>query len=331
MTVIVGGYEFSSLTFWNGGVSGATQPTTNNKLVVQSTNTCSAVGPKPSTAFLVGDSLLSSSTQSGSRVVRARREKKVRQYDICISKPELAVDGRVTSRLIESYRDSCGIAYSGSNLFFTQVDAAFRQQLRELRYTYKFETLRVPARYAILLPHHADFLYDTENFRVKPSIAFSSLDLPKLKACTIAELLAQCVQVVVNDVFSALLERDETVKSEDFAEFALSTYCRESDRPILFGVDIVRDNSVSPPWLKARVRKLADDDLLVLGKTSWKQQFVQSRSAAVAAGESIMSEIRNTCKTLVGTNVSQNYVGGEITSGWADSFGGFRLGTPVGW
>jgi|GEM_PF-2118616 len=340
MTVIVAGYEFSSMTYIDFSQPFDDDPETGstplqsrskiaNPLVIQAKNACLASGPKPINAFLIGDSVLSSKTTHGSRIVRARKEMKVRDYEIRIGKPDLTVDGRIGQRVIESYTDSCGLAYSGDNLFFTSVESKFSKEMRALRYTYRYSEQENGGKYAISLPYESD-AYDADSFRFDSSITFASVLLPKLKACIVAELLAKCTQDVIDDIFGEKLNRGENIEKKDFTEFALTVYCRSSDRPVLFHVDIVSDLSVSPPWLKVRTRKIADDDLLVLGQKSWKSNFVQSRSNAVSGRSSIQSALIGTCGSLVSAAASGNYVGGEIVSGTTDSYG-FRNGSSSIW
>lgn len=277
---------------------------------------------KPTKAFLLADSLLSRAANGGRQAVADEAEKLL-EVEISLSIPEFFPHGYPSGRFTNLRKTSCGVAYSGSPHMWQFTLERFREEMRNLHYTWAGSDYGVPGHYAICRSRDPKDMAFAKG-RFDESIDFDSSELPPLKGAFVADVFASCFDEALMDHFPKEYDNEgQPVSFEIPIEFFLQVYCEKDKAPKIYRFGWEVDRGQFPMGYKSVHAEVQFDEVAVLGQVSWHPKLVQVRQQAIAASQSVQSAVEQALISLIDVNAPANYVGGRLRAGTL-SYRGFE-------
>lgn len=270
--------------------------------------------------FMVGDTLLSqynAETRNRDRLIETY--KKIREIPVRVWVPHFDAEGYFNTYR-EAFTSTCVIAFAGSALTFNHMLNGIQEHLSQLRYTFTDRTYQIVKHCSpksIRRNHVETWAND---------IVFECQNLPKLSASFQMEVISHVITRALKDV-SAHRLLDQNTFAAIRCEMAVSLFCWEKDRHELYHVQVVLDMNELPCKASHLVRKLNNEEIVVLGQTSLQNEAeiaVNDASLAVEAAERVITpsnrghEVVRRAKEFVHKHIqadianNSNYIGGHL-------------------
>ena len=245
---------------------------------------------KPTKAFLLADSLLSRDADGGRQAVADEAEKLL-EVEISLSIPDFSPHGYPSGGFTHLRKTSCGVAYSGSPHMWQFTVERFREEMRNLHYTWAGSDYGVPGHYAICKSSDPEDMAFAEG-TFDESIDFDSRELPPLDGAFVADVFASCFDAALMDHFPKEYDnKGQPVGFEIPIEFILQVYCEKYKAPKIYRFGWEVDRGQFPTGYKSVCAEVQFDEVAVLGQVSWRPNLVQVRQQAIAAGQSVQSAV----------------------------------------
>lgn len=320
MTIVVAGFDIDPPSSYRRFVGllddePTTQPApTKAELAEEERQLYAEALKKPTKAFLFADSLLSRAAD-GRRQAVAGEAEKLFELEISLSIPDFSPHGYPSRRFTILRKTSCGVAYSGSPHMWQFTVERFREEMRNLHYTWAGSDYGVPGHYAICKANDPeDMAFAKGTF--DESINFDSRGLPPLEGAFVADVFASCFDAALMDHFPKEYDNEgQPVSFEIPIEFLLQVYCEKDKAPKIYRFGWEDDRGQFPTGYKSVRAEVQCDEVAVLGQVSWWPPLVQVRQQAIAEGKSVQRAMEQKLVSLIVANAQANYVGGRLRAG----------------
>ncbi len=273
----------------------------------------------PRSAFLLADSLLSrSGSPGGKRIVSAVRGEKLHKIDVRIGVPGF-IGEAPQNWASPFYSTTIGVACAGNNTGIDLFINKLRNLLGDLRYSWVGTDYKIVEETSREAVHRTKAYYDV-------SINFAERHLPKLMGQAVAKWAEACLTEVLDDYFHKMSDQNVRLTNNSFSA-ALLVFCEVREQPVIFKLGIGQKLFNKTPLSVSTVKEVSQDDILVLGKPSWKSQILTACSTGVERGHSRYSCCVAKTSSLMSGAKAENFVGGQIKIGSLDRHG-FIEGPP---